>query len=119
MIAIGASNLVGSFVGSYPVTGSFSRTAINAASGVRSPLGGIYTGNRKYTFASHFLNPLGLNFRLGLVVETGALVLLSISVLTPYFYYIPKAALAAAIVVSMIFMIEIHLFKMIWRTRSK
>jgi len=48
MIAIGASNLLGSFVGSFPVTGSFSRTAINAGSGVRTPLGGIYTGLRYY-----------------------------------------------------------------------
>lgn len=45
MIAIGASNLLGSFVSSFPVTGSFSRTAVNSASGVRTALGGIYTGN--------------------------------------------------------------------------
>ena len=44
MIAIGTSNLLGSFVSSFPVTGSFSRTAVNAASGVRTPLNGIFTG---------------------------------------------------------------------------
>lgn len=45
MIAIGASNLMGSFVSSFPVTGSFSRTAVNSASGVKTPFGGVYTGN--------------------------------------------------------------------------
>lgn len=44
MIAIGASNLIGSFVSSFPVTGSFSRTAVNSASGVSTALGGVYTG---------------------------------------------------------------------------
>ena len=44
MIAIGTSNILGSFVSSYPVTGSFSRTAVNNASGVRTAFGGIYTG---------------------------------------------------------------------------
>lgn len=50
MIAIGASNLLGSFVSSYPVTGSFSRTAVNAASGVHTPLGGIFTGGHIHLF---------------------------------------------------------------------
>lgn len=45
MIAIGASNILGSFTSSFPVTGSFSRTAVNAASGVRTPFNGIYTGS--------------------------------------------------------------------------
>ena len=44
MIAIGMSNIMGSFASSFPVTGSFSRTSVNAASGVRTPFGGLYTG---------------------------------------------------------------------------
>ena len=47
MIALGISNVMGSFVSSYPVTGSFSRTAVNFASGVHTALGGIFTGNLK------------------------------------------------------------------------
>ncbi len=47
MIAIGFSNIMGSFVSSYSVTGSFSRTAVNYASGVHTALGGIFTGNTK------------------------------------------------------------------------
>jgi sodium-independent sulfate anion transporter 11 len=40
-IAIGIANVVGSFFSSYPATGSFSRTAIKAKAGVRSPLAGM------------------------------------------------------------------------------
>ena len=46
MLAIGVSNILGSFASSMPVTGTFSRTAINAASGVQSPAGGIVTGKQ-------------------------------------------------------------------------
>ena len=41
LIALGIANCVSSFVSSYPVTGSFSRTAVNAQSGVATPAGGI------------------------------------------------------------------------------
>ena len=44
LIAIGASNIMSSLVGGYPSTGSFSRTAVNAQSGVKTPLGGVFTG---------------------------------------------------------------------------
>lgn len=44
MIAIGLSNILGSFFSSFAVTGSFSRTAVNAASGVHTALSGVYTG---------------------------------------------------------------------------
>ena len=40
LIALGIANCLGSFVSSYPVTGSFSRTAVNAQSGVATPAGG-------------------------------------------------------------------------------
>lgn len=53
MIALGVCNIFGSFVRSMPVTGSFTRTAVNHASGVRTPLGGIFTGtwvvNKNFT----------------------------------------------------------------------
>lgn len=49
LYCLGVCNLLGSFVSSMPVTGSFSRSAVNHASGVRTPMGGMYTGNFKYT----------------------------------------------------------------------
>lgn len=44
LYCLGVCNLLGSFVSSMPVTGSFSRSAVNHASGVRTPMGGMYTG---------------------------------------------------------------------------
>ena len=44
LIALGMANLGNSFVQAFPGTGSLSRSAVNNASGVRTPLGGLYTG---------------------------------------------------------------------------
>ena len=44
MLAIGTTNLLGSFLSAYPTTGSFARTTINADSGVRTPMNGLFTG---------------------------------------------------------------------------
>lgn len=88
LVALSLSNIMGSFFSSIPVTGSFSRSAVNHASGVRTPIGGIYTG---------------------------ALVLLALGVLTPYFQYIPRAALSAVIISAVIFMIEYEVVKPLWR----
>lgn len=45
--------------------------------------------------------------------------LLAITVLTPYFYYIPKSCLAGVIICAVVFMIEITIVKHVWRSRSK
>lgn len=45
LIAIGTANIANSFVQAFPGTGSLSRSAVNNASGVRTPLGNLYTGN--------------------------------------------------------------------------
>ncbi|KAJ5783056.1 hypothetical protein N7457_004830 [Penicillium paradoxum] len=70
-IAIGISNLLGPFLGAYPATGSFSRTAIKAKCGVRTPLAGVITA---------------------------VVVLLAIYALPALFFYIPKSSLAAVII---------------------
>lgn len=44
MLALGACNLISSFVGSMPISGALSRGAVNNASGVKTPFGGVYTG---------------------------------------------------------------------------
>jgi MFS superfamily sulfate permease-like transporter len=44
MITLGFCNIVGSFVRSMPINGSFTRSAVNNSSGVRTPFGGLYTG---------------------------------------------------------------------------
>ncbi len=92
MIALGVCNFLGSFVSSMPTTGSFSRTAVNAASGVKTQFGGIYTG---------------------------ILVILALAVLMPACAYIPKATLAAVIITAVIFMVEYEVIKPMWRSKSK
>ncbi|EED16845.1 sulfate transporter, putative [Talaromyces stipitatus ATCC 10500] len=71
MVAIGVTNLLGPFLGAYPATGSFSRTAIKSKAGVRTPLAGLITA---------------------------IVVLLAIYALPPLFWYIPQAALSAVII---------------------
>jgi sodium-independent sulfate anion transporter 11 len=46
-------------------------------------------------------------------------VILSLQYFTPYFYYIPKASLAAVIIAAVVFMVEFHVVKPMWRTKSK
>lgn len=91
MIALGLCNIMGSFFQSMPVTGSFTRTAVNNASGVRTPLGGAVTGT---------------------------LVILALALLTQTFYFIPKATLAAIIIAAMIFMVEYHKAIEIWKAKK-
>jgi len=71
LIAIGVTNLIGIFFSAYPATGSFSRSALKAKCGVRTPLAGIFTG---------------------------AVVLLALYAFTDAFYWIPNATLCAIII---------------------
>jgi solute carrier family 26 (sodium-independent sulfate anion transporter), member 11 len=71
LVAVGFTNIFGPFLGGYPATGSFSRTAIKSKAGVRTPLAGIFTA---------------------------ILVLLALYALTGMFYFIPMASLAALII---------------------
>jgi sodium-independent sulfate anion transporter 11 len=68
MITLGLCNIASSFFQSIPITGSFTRTAVNHNSGVKTTLGGIVTG---------------------------AIVLMALGFLTRTFYFIPKTTLAA------------------------
>jgi sodium-independent sulfate anion transporter 11 len=71
LVAVGFTNLLGPFLGGYPATGSFSRTAIKAKAGVRTPLAGVFTA---------------------------VIVLLALYALTAVFFYIPKASLSGLII---------------------
>ncbi|XP_017077554.1 sodium-independent sulfate anion transporter [Drosophila eugracilis] len=92
MVALGMCNIMGSFVLSMPVTGSFTRTAVNNASGVKTPLGGAVTG---------------------------ALVLMALAFLTQTFYFIPKCTLAAIIIAAMISLVELHKIRDMWQSKKK
>lgn len=71
MVAIGVSNLLGPFLGGYPATGSFSRTAVKARAGVRTPFAGVISA---------------------------IVVLLAIYALPAVFFYIPSASLSGVII---------------------
>lgn len=71
LVAIGVTNLLAPFLGAYPATGSFSRTAIKSKAGVRTPFAGVITA---------------------------IVVLLALYALTALFWYIPNAALAGVII---------------------
>lgn len=71
LVAIGITNIFGPFLGAYPATGSFSRTAIKSKAGVRTPLAGVITA---------------------------IVVLLAIYALPALFKWIPNAALSAVII---------------------
>jgi hypothetical protein len=49
----------------------------------------------------------------------GLLVILFLQYFTPYFYYIPKASLAAVIIAAVAFMVDFHVVKPMWRTIGK
>jgi F0F1-type ATP synthase membrane subunit c/vacuolar-type H+-ATPase subunit K len=44
LLAMGLCNIGNSLVQGFPGSGSLSRSAVNNSSGVRTPLGGLYTG---------------------------------------------------------------------------
>ena len=54
LVALGVANCLSSFVSSYPVTGSFSRTAVNAQSGVATPAGGKTSFSEDYNVVRHY-----------------------------------------------------------------
>ncbi len=83
LIALGLANIVSSFIGSIPVGGALSRTAVNYQSGARSSLSLLFTA---------------------------LFVLISLLYLTPLFYYLPKSALAAIIIVAVVNLIKIKHF---------
>lgn len=91
MIALGLCNLSGSFIRSMPVTGSFTRTAVNNASGVQTTLAGV--------------------------VVTG-MVLLALGFLTATFAFIPKATLAAVVICAMVHLIDYKAIITLWRTKK-
>jgi len=67
MIALGMCNIFGSFMGSMPVAGSMTRSALNHTTGVRTTFSSIftceYTRREPVPEKQHFLtHPLGLEF---------------------------------------------------------
>lgn len=71
--------------------GGIARGAVLNSSGVRTQLSNLYTG---------------------------VIVIVALLYLTPAFYYIPKATLAAVIMAAVIFMVQYRVIKPMWRSKS-
>lgn len=91
LIAIGSANMVGSFFKSFPVTASFSRSAINYEAGAKTNLASLFS-----------------------VI----MVVVVLLFLTPLFFYLPKAVLASIIMVSVFGLIDIAYPKELWKHRK-
>ena len=88
LLALGAANLGAAFGGTFAVSGSFSRSAIN------------YNAGAQTTIAS---------------IITAVLVGITLVWLTPWFYYLPKAALGAIVIMAALPMIDVSSFRRCWR----
>jgi len=91
LVALGASNIAGSFFHSFPVTASFSRSAISNEMKANTPLAGIITA---------------------------IIVLLTLLFMTPLFYYLPKTILASIIMISVFGLIDVAYAKSLWKHRK-
>ena len=90
LIGLGMANLVGAFFSAYPVTGGFSRTAVNDQAGAKTPLASLITA---------------------------AVIALALLFLTPAFYYLPKAVLAAIIMVAVFGLVDLAEVKHLWHVK--
>ena len=88
LLGLGAANIASAVGGGYPVTGGFSRSVVNFDAGARTPMAGILTAGG---------------------------ILLATLLLTPLFFYLPKAVLAATIIVAVVSLIDIETIKHTWR----
>ncbi len=89
LTALGLANLVGAFFQSYPTTGGFSRTAVNDQSGSRTPLASLFSA---------------------------AIVGLTLLFFTPLFTYLPKALLAAIVMVAVFGLLDVKEVRFLWKS---
>lgn len=92
LIGLGLANIVGAFFKAFPVTGGFSRTAVNDQAGAKTGLASIISA---------------------------ILIIITLLFLTEYFYFLPYAILAAIIMVAVFGLIDFKEAKHLWRTDKK
>lgn len=89
LIALGMANVVGAFFKSFPVTGGFSRTAVNDQAGAKTGLASVISAT---------------------------LVIVTLLFFTDLFYFLPNAILAAIILVAVYGLIDFKEAKHLWKT---
>ncbi len=91
LLALGVSKIAGSFFQAIPTSGSFTRSAVNSESGAKSGMASIITA---------------------------ALIALTLLFLTPLFYFLPKAILAAIVLLSVKSLFDFHEAVHLWKTHK-
>lgn len=91
-IAQGAANIIGGLTMCYPVVGSFSRSAANAAYESQSPMCNLITGT---------------------------VIMLTLLFLTKLFYYMPLCCLAAIVIVAALSLVDPHEAMFLWSSSKK
>ncbi|MDD7910937.1 sulfate permease [Pseudovibrio exalbescens] len=92
LIGLGAANLGAAFTGGYPVTGGFARSVVNFDAGAETPAAGAYTA-------------------IGLAIAAVAL--------TPLIFFLPKATLAATIIVAVLSLVDFSILTRTWGYSKK
>ena len=92
LIAIGMANMAGSVFKSFPVSGGFSRSAVNEMAGARTGMASIISA---------------------------VLIVATLLFLTPLFYFLPKAILASIILVAVSRLIHLKEIKYLWIVERK
>jgi len=87
LIGLGAANLGAAFTGGYPVTGGFARSVVNFDAGAATPAAGAFTA-------------------VGLGIAALAL--------TPLVFFLPKATLAATIIVAVLSLVDFSIVAKTW-----
>ena len=88
LIGLGASNVAAGLTGGYPVTGGFARSVVNFDAGAKTPAAGAFTA-------------VGI--------------LIAAMFLTPLLYNLPKATLAATIIVAVLSLVDLKALPRTWR----
>lgn len=87
LIGLGAANIGASLTGGFPVTGGFSRSVVNFDAGAETPAAGAFTA-------------------IGLTIAAVGL--------TPLIYFLPKATLAATIIVAVLSLVDFSILRRSW-----
>ena len=87
LIGLGAANIGAAFTGGFPVTGGFSRSVVNFDAGAATPAAGAFTA-------------VGLG--------------IAALFLTPLVFFLPKATLAATIIVAVLTLVDFSILKKTW-----
>jgi len=87
LIGLGAANLGAAFTGGFPVTGGFARSVVNFDAGAATPAAGAFTA-------------------IGLAIAA--------LFFTPWIHFLPKATLAATIIVAVLSLVDLGILRRAW-----